>query len=75
MKISIGSKIIEGPWGGGNLFVINLKNYLISNGASHTVIDTMASGSPTVFSGFQASVATGSPCGHLASRRMVINIY
>ena len=53
----------------------NTGNYLISNGASHTVIDTMASGSPTVFSGFQASVATGSPCGHLASRRMVINIY
>ena len=25
MKISIGSKIIDGPWGGGNLFVINLK--------------------------------------------------
>ena len=24
MKISIGSKIIEGPWGGGNLFVKNL---------------------------------------------------
>tara|TARA_B100000035_G_scaffold39302_1_gene29616 strand:+ start:9730 stop:10740 length:1011 start_codon:yes stop_codon:yes gene_type:complete len=36
MKISIGSKIIEGPWGGGNLFVINLKNYLISNG--HEVV-------------------------------------
>ena len=28
MKISIGSKIIEGPWGGGNLFAINLSNYL-----------------------------------------------
>lgn len=36
MKISIGSKIIDGPWGGGNLFVINLKNYLISNG--HEVV-------------------------------------
>ena len=29
MKISIGSKIIEGPWGGGNLFAINLSNYLL----------------------------------------------
>lgn len=28
MKISISSKIIEGPWGGGNLFVKNLKNFL-----------------------------------------------
>ncbi len=28
MKISIGSKIIQGPWGGGNLFAINLSNYL-----------------------------------------------
>ena len=36
MKISIGSKIIEGPWGGGNLFVINLKNFLMSKG--HDVI-------------------------------------
>lgn len=36
MKISIGSKIINGPWGGGNLFVINLSNYLISKG--HEVI-------------------------------------
>jgi len=32
MKVSIGSKIIDGPWGGGNLFVINLKNYLEKNG-------------------------------------------
>lgn len=32
MKVSIGSKIIEGPWGGGNLFAINLKNYLENNG-------------------------------------------
>ena len=36
MKISIGSRIINGPWGGGNLFVLNLKNYLIKNG--HEVI-------------------------------------
>ena len=36
MKISIGSKIVEGPWGGGNLFYLNLKNYLISQG--HEVV-------------------------------------
>ena len=36
MKVSIGSRIIDGPWGGGNLFVLNLKNYLIKNG--HQVI-------------------------------------
>ena len=36
MKVSIGSRIIHGPWGGGNLFVLNLKNYLIKNG--HTVV-------------------------------------
>ena len=28
MKISIGTNIKDGPWGGGNLFAINLKNYL-----------------------------------------------
>lgn len=39
MKISIGSKIIDGPWGGGNLFVINLKNYLILNG--HEVVHNL----------------------------------
>lgn len=39
MKISIGSKIKDGPWGGGNLFVINLKNYLTSRG--HEVIHTL----------------------------------
>tara|TARA_B100001564_G_C20662271_1_gene682123 strand:- start:2351 stop:3307 length:957 start_codon:yes stop_codon:yes gene_type:complete len=36
MKISFGSKIIEGPWGGGNLFLINLKEYLETNG--HSVV-------------------------------------
>jgi len=36
MKISIGSKIVDGPWGGGNLFVKNLSNYLINKG--HKVI-------------------------------------
>jgi glycosyltransferase involved in cell wall biosynthesis len=36
MKVSIGTNIKEGPWGGGNLFAINLKNYLEKNG--HTVI-------------------------------------
>ena len=36
MKISIGSKIFTGPWGGGNLFAKNLTNYLINLG--HDVI-------------------------------------
>jgi hypothetical protein len=36
MKISIGSKIKTGPWGGGNLFVKNLSNYLLDNG--HEVV-------------------------------------
>ena len=36
MKISIGTNVKEGPWGGGNLFAINLKNFLIQNG--HEVI-------------------------------------
>ena len=27
MKVSIGTKIQEGPWGGGNLFAINLRDY------------------------------------------------
>ena len=36
MKISIGSKFIDGPYGGGNLFVKNLQNYLTENG--HKVI-------------------------------------
>ena len=29
MKISIGYEFIDGPWGGGNSFAIQLKNYLI----------------------------------------------
>ena len=36
MKVSIGSRVVEGPWGGGNLFVKNLSNYLIT--AGHKVI-------------------------------------
>ena len=32
MKVSIGTKTKEGPWGGGNLFAINLKNFLEANG-------------------------------------------
>ena len=36
MKISIGTKIKDGPWGGGNLFAINLSNFLESNG--HQVV-------------------------------------
>ena len=35
-KVSIGSKIVEGPWGGGNLFVKNMTEFLIDNG--HQVI-------------------------------------
>lgn len=31
MKVAIGSQIFDGPWGGGNLFVKNLKNYLLNN--------------------------------------------
>ena len=36
MKVSIGSRIVEGPWGGGNLFVKNLTNFLVEN--NHEVI-------------------------------------
>ena len=36
MKVSIGSRIVDGPWGGGNLFVENMTNFLIKNG--HKVI-------------------------------------
>tara|TARA_X000000950_G_C13920628_1_gene663157 strand:+ start:9960 stop:11018 length:1059 start_codon:yes stop_codon:yes gene_type:complete len=36
VKISIGTNIKDGPWGGGNLFAKNLTNYLIKNG--HEVI-------------------------------------
>ncbi len=36
MKISIGTNIQEGPWGGGNLFAINFKNYLEKRG--HKVV-------------------------------------
>ena len=32
MKVSIGTNIKEGPWGGGNLFAINLTNFLRSKG-------------------------------------------
>ena len=32
MKISIGTNIKEGPWGGGNLFAINMRDFLISQG-------------------------------------------
>ncbi len=36
MKVSIGTNIKDGPWGGGNLFAINLTNYLRDNG--HEVV-------------------------------------
>ena len=32
MKLAIGSKIITGPWGGGNNFIINLNQYLKKKG-------------------------------------------
>ena len=41
MKVSIGSKIVEGPWGGGNLFAINLSNYLKDN--NHEVVYDLTS--------------------------------
>ena len=28
MKVALGSKIIEGPWGGGNNFIKNFSNFL-----------------------------------------------
>ena len=31
MKVSIGTNVKDGPWGGGNLFAINLTNHLIKN--------------------------------------------
>ena len=31
LKVSIGSKFIDGPYGGGNLFVKNLSKYLLDN--------------------------------------------
>ena len=39
MKISIGTNIKDGPWGGGNLFAINLRNYLIKQG--HNVVHNL----------------------------------
>ena len=36
MKVSIGAKVFDGPWGGGNLFVKNLSNTLKSKG--HEVV-------------------------------------
>lgn len=39
MKISIGTRIKKGPWGGGNLFAINLTEYLIKRG--YEVVDNL----------------------------------
>ncbi len=36
MKVAIGSKIVEGPWGGGNRFVIALRDSLLMQG--HDVV-------------------------------------
>ena len=41
MKISIGTKVVDGPWGGGNLFVKNLIEYLKSKNI--TVVDNLES--------------------------------
>jgi len=41
VKISIGTQTKEGPWGGGNLFAINLKEYLVKKG--HQVINDLSS--------------------------------
>ena len=39
MKISIGSKVIEGPFGGGNEFIKNLINFFHDRG--HTVVNSL----------------------------------
>ena len=41
MKIAIGTQIKKGPWGGGNSFAVNLKDYLLSKGHNvvHQLID------------------------------------
>ena len=39
MNISIGTYIKDGPWGGGNLFAINLRDYLIEN--NHEVVTNL----------------------------------
>tara|TARA_B100001996_G_scaffold140942_2_gene107171 strand:+ start:2180 stop:3220 length:1041 start_codon:yes stop_codon:yes gene_type:complete len=39
MKVSIGTNIKEGPWGGGNLFAINLGLYLVSK--DHEVVNNL----------------------------------
>jgi hypothetical protein len=39
MKISIGTNIKDGPWGGGNLFAINLTNFLKAKG--HIVVNNL----------------------------------
>lgn len=36
MKVSIGTNLQDGPWGGGNLFAINLSNFLKDN--NHQVV-------------------------------------
>tara|TARA_B100000575_G_C23097778_1_gene633231 strand:- start:457 stop:1500 length:1044 start_codon:yes stop_codon:yes gene_type:complete len=40
MKVSIGTNIKDGPWGGGNLFAINLKDYLLKN--NHQVVNNLS---------------------------------
>ena len=40
MKIAIGYRIVIGPWGGGNLFVTALRDFLLSEG--HDVVFDLA---------------------------------
>ena len=39
MKISLGQKYVDEPYGGGNEFIKNLKDALISDG--HIVVDSL----------------------------------
>ena len=39
MKIALGSKIYNQPWGGGNLFIKNLSEYLTENGDDSVIAD------------------------------------
>lgn len=41
MKIAIGSKFIDSPWGGGNLFIKNIVNYFLEN--DHEVVYDLSS--------------------------------
>ena len=36
MKVALGSKFVDGPYGGGNTFIKNISSYLLENG--HKVV-------------------------------------